>query len=100
MQCNISFLGRRDSILTVIKSNDQLQKFIDKYKLTSRESEIFCLIALKGYNNLQIAKYCLISDKTVKNHVVNIMKKLGSRSIRKVLSLLIIDLLAFPNKEL
>ncbi|WP_162463062.1 response regulator transcription factor [Paenibacillus psychroresistens] len=88
-----------NSILATIQRHDKLSEFIHRHKLTSRESEIFCLIALKGYTNMQIADYCVISDKTVKNHIVKIMNKVGSRSIRKVLSNLILDLLTLPSSE-
>ncbi len=44
-------------------------------RLTRREREILALIS-KGYNNDKIAKKLVISEKTVRNHVSNIYKKL------------------------
>lgn len=51
-------------------NSSQLEKL-----LTSRESEILKLIA-KGYTNKQISNTLFISDKTVKNHVSNILIKM------------------------
>jgi len=47
----------------------------EKVKLTSREIEVLKLIA-EGMINKEIAKKLYISEKTVKNHVSNIFKKL------------------------
>ncbi|MGO4271524.1 response regulator transcription factor, partial [Paenibacillus sp. TAF58] len=44
--------------------------------LTSREQEITAYVAL-GDNNRQIAEKLLISEHTVKNHMKNILVKLG-----------------------
>lgn len=44
-------------------------------KLTSREKEILSLIS-KGFDNNDIADKLVISDKTVRNHVSNIYRKL------------------------
>ncbi len=45
-------------------------------KLTRREYEVISLIA-EGFNNKEIAEHLFISEKTVKNHVSNIFKKIG-----------------------
>lgn len=47
-----------------------------KDKLTRREYEVISLIA-EGFNNKEIAEHLFISEKTVKNHVSNIFKKIG-----------------------
>ncbi|MFB7140422.1 MULTISPECIES: helix-turn-helix transcriptional regulator [unclassified Bacillus (in: firmicutes)] len=50
----------------------------DKYikeLLTNREFEILHLL-VKGFSNIQIGKELFISNKTVKNHVANILMKL------------------------
>jgi len=47
-----------------------------KDKLTRREYEVITLIA-EGLNNKEIAERLFISEKTVKNHVSNIFKKIG-----------------------
>lgn len=47
-------------------------------QLTPREQEILQLIA-KGASNREIAQTLYISEKTVKNHVTNILSRLGLR---------------------
>ncbi|MDJ0597345.1 MAG: response regulator transcription factor [Crocosphaera sp.] len=47
-------------------------------QLTPREKEILQLIA-KGSNNREIAQELYISEKTVKNHVTNILNRLNVR---------------------
>ncbi|NLJ67469.1 MAG: response regulator transcription factor [Clostridiales bacterium] len=67
----------------LIKEFDEAQKSdmnrkleYDKYdNLTQREIEVLLLIA-EGKNNREIAEELFISDKTVKNHVSNIFKKI------------------------
>lgn len=44
-------------------------------ELTSREGEVLELIA-QGYNNSRIARELVISSKTVRNHVSNVLSKL------------------------
>jgi DNA-binding NarL/FixJ family response regulator len=46
--------------------------------LTNREIEVLALIA-GGYNNLEIAKNLGTTEGTIKNHVSNILSKLGVR---------------------
>jgi DNA-binding NarL/FixJ family response regulator len=65
-----------------------IQGFLHSYQITQRESEILILIAVYGWTNREIAEHCVISEKTVKNHLANIMGKLGIRSTRKLFSLL------------
>ncbi|MDB5052514.1 MAG: hypothetical protein JWM44_564 [Bacilli bacterium] len=72
---------------------DDVSEFVYKHKLTRLQGGIFCLIALNGYSNQQIATHCMISEKTVKNHIVNIMNKIGARSVRKLLSLMILEMM-------
>jgi NarL family two-component system response regulator LiaR len=47
--------------------------------LTAREREVFKLLA-EGYSNKQIAEALVISQKTVKTHVSNILSKLQLKS--------------------
>jgi len=47
-------------------------------ELTSREQEIFRLIA-EGRSNAEIAEALVITDSTVKSHVTHILSKLGLR---------------------
>ncbi|MCP2239867.1 DNA-binding NarL/FixJ family response regulator [Thermoanaerobacterium thermosaccharolyticum] len=46
-----------------------------KKELTDREMQILSLIA-EGYSNKEIADKLFLSEKTVKNHVYNIFRKL------------------------
>lgn len=55
------------------KSNDEDEA--KENKLTRREYEVLTLIA-EGLNNKEIANSLFISEKTVKNHVSNIFKKI------------------------
>ena len=48
----------------------------DEEKLTRREIEVLKLLA-EGLFNKEIAYQLSISEKTVKNHVSNIFKKIG-----------------------
>ncbi|WNR44958.1 response regulator transcription factor [Paenibacillus roseipurpureus] len=66
-----------------------IRNFASRYVLTNREAEIVGLIALRGYSNKEIADYCIISEKTVKVHIEKIMDKVGTRSMRKLLSAII-----------
>ena len=47
-------------------------------ELTSREQEIFRLIA-RGLSNAEIAQELFISDSTVKSHITHILQKLALR---------------------
>ena len=44
--------------------------------LTDREKEVFELL-IKNKTTSEIAKYLKISEKTVRNHVSNVIQKLG-----------------------
>ncbi len=44
--------------------------------LTPREKEIFQLL-IDNYNTKDIASFLNISEKTVRNHISNVMQKLG-----------------------
>lgn len=44
--------------------------------LTSREREIFELL-VKNYDTVEISKKLGISEKTVRNHISNVIQKLG-----------------------
>lgn len=48
----------------------------ESYRLTSREVQVLSFIT-QGMHNRQIAGHLYISEKTVKNHVTNIFKKLA-----------------------
>ena len=47
--------------------------------LTKREKEVFNLLIL-NYSTKEIAEYFNISEKTVRNHISNVIQKLDVRS--------------------
>lgn len=49
---------------------------MDKNILTKREKDVFELL-IKNYTTIEIAKKLSISEKTVRNHISNVMQKLG-----------------------
>ena len=56
--------------------------------LTKREKEIFILL-IQSYTTKEIAKQIYISEKTVRNHISNVIQKLGVESrIQAVLELI------------
>ncbi|MDN5351719.1 MAG: two-component system, NarL family, response regulator DegU [Clostridiales bacterium] len=57
------------------KRKDKNMEDVIGTNLTKREYEVIRLIS-KGYNNKEIAGELFISEKTVKNHVSNIFKKI------------------------
>ncbi|MDM6590759.1 two-component system response regulator VraR [Staphylococcus aureus] len=60
----------------LVKMRNRMKKRAELYEmLTEREMEILLLIA-KGYSNQEIASASLITIKTVKTHVSNILSKL------------------------
>lgn len=44
--------------------------------LTAREKEIFNLLS-KNYDTVEISELLKISEKTVRNHISNVIQKLG-----------------------
>ena len=50
-----------------------------KSVLTNREKEVFNLLVLNN-TTTDIAKRLKISEKTVRNHISNVMQKLGAKS--------------------
>lgn len=56
--------------------------------LTKREKEIFVLLT-QNQSTLQIAQQLSISEKTVRNHISNVIQKLGVESrIQAVIELI------------
>ena len=67
-------------VLREVNKKDYIEPVIDKLSLLSnREYEILYLIA-KGYNNMEIGLELFISEKTVKNHITNIYKKIDVKN--------------------
>ena len=60
---------------SLMEEIDNIDQETLKKDLTPREIEILKLIS-KGYSNKEIAQKLFLSEKTVKNHVYNIVKKL------------------------
>jgi DNA-binding NarL/FixJ family response regulator len=57
---------------------EQLAQVIGRNPPSARESEILQLVAL-GMNNSEIADKLFISRNTVRNHVISLLEKLGTR---------------------
>jgi DNA-binding CsgD family transcriptional regulator len=59
------------------------------YHLTPREAELVKTVSLYGCNNKELSVMLQISEKTVKNHLANIMKKTKTKSCRELLALIV-----------
>jgi DNA-binding NarL/FixJ family response regulator len=57
---------------------EQLALCLRRIPPSAREAEVLQLVAL-GMNNLEIADKLCISRNTVRNHVINLLEKLGTR---------------------
>ena len=57
---------------------EQLAQCLSRNPPSMRESEILLLVA-QGMNNREIADRLCISKNTVRNHVINLLEKLGTR---------------------
>lgn len=57
---------------------EQVARCLSRNPPSARESEILQLVA-QGLNNLEIADRLCISKNTVRNHVINLLEKLGTR---------------------
>lgn len=64
-----------------------LERAKNKYNLTKREIEIVSLIS-KGLSNKEISERLSIKENTVKDHIKNIMDKMGVRSRSEIIALL------------
>jgi len=56
----------------------QLAQRVSRIELSTREMEILQLVA-RGMKNREIAAKLFISEFTVRNHVINLLEKLGTR---------------------
>ncbi len=52
---------------------------MERNLLTKREQEIFTLL-INNYSTKEIAQKLFISEKTVRNHISNVMQKLGVKN--------------------
>lgn len=57
---------------------EQLAQIVSRKPPSAREAEILQLVAL-GMNNREIADKLFISHNTVRNHVISLLEKLGTR---------------------
>jgi two-component system, NarL family, response regulator LiaR len=86
----ISYLMKNQSILSpeaaqvLIRATTRPQAI--GHDLTEREREVLVLMK-EGLNNRQIADQLVISNSTVKNHVSNILAKLGTSSRTQAVAL-------------
>ncbi len=65
--------------------------------LTKREKQIFTLL-IQSYTTKDIAEKLYISEKTVRNHISNVIQKLGVESrIQAVLELMKMKEIDFGN---
>lgn len=55
----------------------QVQQRAERLQLSPRENEVLQLMA-QGYRNREIAEHLRISENTVRNHVFNLLEKLGT----------------------
>lgn len=63
------------SLVREFNKSGKVEENSKREKLTRREYEVLTLIA-EGRNNKEIAEHLFISEKTVKNHVSSIFKKI------------------------
>jgi DNA-binding NarL/FixJ family response regulator len=65
----------------LIKKGKEIEAAIDRnpHELTSREEEIFALVA-RGMSNKEIARIVKCTERTIKHHMTNIMQKLNVRN--------------------
>jgi two-component system nitrate/nitrite response regulator NarL len=65
----------------LIKQGQRTETIVDRnpHDLTSREEEIFALVAL-GMSNKEIARRFNCTERTIKHHMTNIMQKLNVRN--------------------
>jgi len=73
----------------IVQAPTITQEFIKKYSISRREEEIISFI-FEGYSSRVIGERLFLSDKTVRNHISNIYKKVGCKNrvglIKKVFS--------------
>lgn len=63
----------------------QLDDYIQKHQISGRELEVLLLV-LKGMTNGEIGTHLNISTLTARDHVSNILKKLGFRNRKELIS--------------
>jgi two-component system, NarL family, nitrate/nitrite response regulator NarL len=65
----------------LIKQSKRIEAVVDQnpHNLTSREEEIFALVA-RGMSNKEVARSLNCTERTIKHHMTNIMQKLNVRN--------------------
>lgn len=63
---------------------DQLNRFLVAKKLSNREVEVVHEV-IKGLSNKEVANGLFVTEKTVKFHMTNIMKKMKLKSRAEVI---------------
>jgi len=76
-------LSAEESVTSAAPEPDQPSANEPPAVLTRREREVTVLLA-QGLTNRRIAQELFISERTVDNHVSNILKKLGLRSREQI----------------
>jgi DNA-binding CsgD family transcriptional regulator len=56
----------------------------ERFHLTKREGEVLQILAFRGVSNKELGEILDLSEKTAKNHVANIQRKLNVRSSREL----------------
>lgn len=69
------------------KREIDIQRAMDRFKLTKREAEIVKLIS-DGHANKEISEMLFISENTVKDHIKNILRKMDAKSRNEIVALL------------
>ena len=76
-----------------MKTNAELQKILQGYKLTQREAEVAILIT-KGLTNKEVGNHLFITEGTVKFHLTNIYEKMRV-SNRRHLIMNVLEIMEF-----
>lgn len=71
--------------INLMRKTNEINKFVNTYKLTKREIEVSKLIC-EGLSNKEIAEELFISSHTVKSHIDNIFRKLEVNNRVSVIS--------------
>ena len=77
----------------------QLAERLSRDQLSAREQEVLTHVA-KGLTNREIGRLLYISDKTVRNHVVSCLEKLGAKDRTEATAIAIHRGLLMPEEKL
>lgn len=56
----------------------------EQFRLTKREGEVLQILVVRGVSNRELGEILNLSEKTAKNHVANIQRKLNVKSSREL----------------